>query len=90
MSIKTFVKTLSDEQVAFGKIATLAEFTINHITELAQGKEVYVGSHAMPQNVLGNIIVVNEDVFDLIHDWVVSRDGFKVRLEGLGMYITLK
>ena len=90
MSTKTFVKALNAERTAYNHISSLAAFIVSSLTYLAEGQEVYVGAHALPQGVIHNTVVLQDDVFDLIHDWAVSKDEFKIRVVDLGMYITLK
>ena len=90
MSTKTFVKALNAEHTAYNHISSLAAFIVSNLTHLSEGQEIYVGAHALPQGVIYNTVVLNDDVFDLIHDWAVSKDEFKIRVVDLGMYIALK
>ena len=89
MSTKTFVKALNAERAAYNHISSLAAFIVSNLTYLSEGQEIYVGA-ALPQGVIHNILVHQDDVLDLIHDWAVSKDELKVRIGDLGMYITLR
>ena len=90
MSTKTFVKALNAERVAYDHISALAAFIVSSLPYLSEGKEIYVGAHAHPQGVIHNTVVFQGDVFDLIHDWAVSKDELEIRVVDLGMYIALK
>ena len=90
MSINTFVKTLNAERAAYVHISALAASIVSSLTYLSEGKEIYVGAHAHPQGFIHHTVAFQDDVFDLIHDWAVSKDELKIRVVDLGMYIALK
>ena len=90
MSIKTFVKTLKTEHVAYSLIADLSDIIAVNLLNMTDSKKIYVGAHARPEAEISSMAVTDNDVLNLIHEWVVSREELEVRVADLGMYITLK
>ena len=90
MSIKTFVKTLETERVAYGMISDLSAVIAANLIQMTEGKEIYVGAHARPDAGLYSVVATDDEVFNLVHDWIASKDELEIRIVNLGMYITLK
>lgn len=90
MSIKTFVKTLKTERAAYNQIAGLSAIIAANLMDMTDSKKIYVGAHARPEAEIASMAVTDDDVLNLIHEWVASKEELEVRVADMGMYITLK
>ena len=90
MSIKTFVKTLKTERAAYNQIAGLSAIIAANLMDMTDSKKIYVGAHARPEAEVASMTVTDNDVLNLIHEWVASKEELEVRVADMGMYITLK
>ena len=90
MNINTFVKTLKTERTAYNHIVDLSVMIAANLMNMTDGKKIYVGAHVRPEAEVYCMAVTDDDVLNLIHEWVASKEELEIRVADMGMYITLK